>query len=64
MTGLPPVSGLAPDEDDAVLQQQVAESHLPLAGVLAALQQRLERAGRGHRFKGGKHGSSSSCEPS
>ena len=44
MTGLPPVSGLR-EEDDPVLQQQVAERHLPLAGVLAALEQRL-RAGR------------------
>ena len=37
MTGLPPVSGRAAEEDDAVLQQQVAERHRPLAGVVAAL---------------------------
>ena len=47
--------GTGADEDDAVLEQQVAEGHHPLAGVLAALEQRLKRAGGGHRFEGREH---------
>ena len=49
---LPPVSGRAAEEDDPVLQQQVAERHLPLPGVVAvALEQRLDRAGGADRVE-------------
>src|SRR5262249_50183380 len=47
----------APDEHDPVLQQQVAEGHGPLPGVLAVpLEHRLDRTGHGHRVNRGQHG--------